>query len=103
MVSDSMTTCNTGARPAGGPRATSHLDAALAYLRAGLTVIPIKADGSKAPAVSTWKEYATALPSEAAVRSWWREGTAGIGVVGGAVSGNLECLDFDRGELFAPW
>ena len=27
------------------------LDAALAYLRAGLSVVPIKRDGSKAPAV----------------------------------------------------
>jgi putative DNA primase/helicase len=37
------------------------------------------------------------------VRSWWYSGKFGIGVISGAVSGNLECIDFDRGELVAPW
>lgn len=81
----------------------SPLDTALAYLSAGLSVIPIRPDGSKRPALSRWERFQQQRPAEAFVRSWWQDGTAGIAVIGGAVSGNLECLDFDRGELFAPW
>src|SRR5262249_56544150 len=78
------------------------LDSALAYLWAGLSVIPIKTDGSKAPAMGSWRAFAKELPSEEAVNRWWREGTAGIGLIGGGVSGNLQCIDFHPGDLFAP-
>jgi hypothetical protein len=82
------------------------LTVALRYLRTGLSVIPIRRDGSKAPAVKTWKEYQTHLASDAEVRGWF--GVAdppGIGVLGGAVSGGLECIDFDvqADELYPRW
>jgi hypothetical protein len=34
---------------------------------------------------------------------WWKDNTMGIAIIGGVVSGGLECIDFDCGELFAPW
>jgi hypothetical protein len=82
---------------------SSPLDAALDYLKANLSIIRIKPDGSKRPALSYWTWLQKRLPPEGIVRNWWDDGLNGIGIVCGAVSGNLECIDFDRGELFAPW
>jgi putative DNA primase/helicase len=79
------------------------LDVALRYLRSGLSVIPIRPDGSKAPAVPEWKNYEKKLPSESDVRAFWPDDTFGIAIINGAVSGNLETIDFDRTGLFAPW
>jgi putative DNA primase/helicase len=66
-------------------------------------VIPIRPDGSKRPSLTGWKRFQDALPAENIVFGYWRDGTPGIGVIGGRVSGNLETLDFDRGDLFGPW
>jgi putative DNA primase/helicase len=84
-------------------QATSPHETALAYVRAGLSVIPIRPDGTKRPALSKWDAFQKQLPSEEAIRSWWQDGADGIAIIGGGVSGGLECLDFDRGELFEDW
>ena len=81
----------------------SSINTALEYSHAGLSVIPIKPDGSKRPALSKWERFQTESPSEAEIRSWWKDGTKGFAIIGGAASGNLECIDFDRGDLFTPW
>jgi hypothetical protein len=81
----------------------SPLAAALSYLRSGLSVIPIRPDGSKRPTLAQWKRFQDELPTENHIRGYWRDGTRGIGIIGGAVSGNLETIDFDRGELFGSW
>src|SRR5262245_44703922 len=78
------------------------LEMALGYRRAGLSVIPIRADGSKAPAIDRLTPFEE-LPSERQVIEWWQGGPCGIAVAGGPVSGDLECIDFDNGELFDPW
>jgi len=77
---------------------------ARAYLHAGLSVIPIRRDGSKAPSVGTWKEYQTRLPTEEELRTWYdRPKPPGIAIIGGAVSGGLERLDFDvRADVLFP-
>lgn len=63
---------------------------------AGLCVIPIRADGSKAPDVSAWKQFQERRPTPEEITGWWGNGTArGIAVVWGAISGNGEALDFD--------
>jgi P4 family phage/plasmid primase-like protien len=90
-----------GCHPKGSVTAVSFnsnptLDAALGYLRAGLSVLPIKRDGSKAPAVQAWKKYQQHRPTEAEAREWFdRADPPGIAVLGGAVSEGLECIDFD--------
>lgn len=78
------------------------IDTAIAYLRAGLCVLPaILAE--KRPALSAWKEYQKRLPTERQVGAWFAEGTA-LCILTGAVSGNLEMIDFDHeGELFDRW
>jgi hypothetical protein len=82
---------------------SSPLDAALDYLKANLSIIPIRADGSKRPALPAWGLFQKRLASEKLVRGWWEDGSKGIGILCGAVSGNLECIDFDRADLFEPW
>ncbi len=77
-------------------------DVALACLRAGLSVMPALL-AEKRPALPTWKTYRERLPTEDEVRSWFGPDTP-VCVVTGAVSGNLEMIDFDqRGELFERW
>ena len=80
----------------------SILKLALEYRDAGLSVIPIKLDGTKRPEIPTWKEYQNRIASDAELQSWFTH-PAGIGLVAGIVSGGLEVIDFDDGELFAPW
>lgn len=78
------------------------IETALRYLRAGLCVLPaIRAE--KRPAVARWKQFQQALPGEEQLRTWCRRGDA-LCLVCGAVSGNLEMLDFDlAGQAFQAW
>lgn len=78
------------------------LNAALAYLEAGLCVLPARLT-EKRPAVSSWKQYQARLPTEVEVRAWFSNGHA-LCVLTGTVSGNLEMIDFDGGgALFDRW
>jgi putative DNA primase/helicase len=82
-------------------------DAALDALAAGLSVVPPKEDGSKAPD-GRWKEYQRSRATSTEIDAWYvtqgRPKRTGLGIVCGAVSGNLECLEFDaQGECYAPF
>ena len=83
--------------------ATIPVATAMAYLAAGLSCLPA-AKARKHPAIGSWKNWQTRLPTEVEVRAWFSNPHDAVCVVAGAVSGNLECLDFDNGgELFAAW
>ena len=83
--------------------ATIPVATAMAYLAAGLSCLPATKT-RKHPAIGSWKNWQTRLPTEVEVRAWFSNAHDAICVVSGAVSGNLECLDFDNGgELFAAW
>ena len=74
------------------------------YLKAGLSVIPIKADGSKEPAFSGWRTYSNRQPTHEEIESWWPpDATTGIGVVPGPASLNLVVLDFETEQAFKDW
>ena len=80
---------------------TETLAAAQSYLAAGFSLIPIKADGSKAPALAQWKAFQQARPGESQLEGWFGDGTRyGIGLIHGAVSGHSEALDFDQPGLY---
>ncbi|NUP96587.1 MAG: DUF3987 domain-containing protein [Planctomycetaceae bacterium] len=79
----------------------SALDAALAYRKAGISVLPIRANGSKAPAISSWKALQQTPAEELVIRLWFRE-QVGVGIVTGSVS-RIEVIDFDWPELFDKW
>jgi Bifunctional DNA primase/polymerase, N-terminal len=68
---------------------------ALRLHAAGMSVLPVRADGSKQPALSSWREFQASQSSRSAVECWFRKGRDGVGVVPGAASGNLESVDFD--------
>ncbi len=83
------------------------LETARQYVAIGLSVIPVKADGSKSPKLSGWREYSDRLPTDDELVEWFG-GTepVGIGVVPGTASGNLVVLDFEckAGQpAFAEW
>lgn len=81
----------------------SHLATLLAYLDAGLSIVPIRDDGSKAAAVASWAPYQEKQPTRQEVERWVASGHDGWALVCGAVSDNVECIDFDAPELFDPW
>jgi putative DNA primase/helicase len=92
-----------------GATRNGHLDpltAALAYRAAGLAVIPIRRDGSKAPACGAWKRHQEQAADEAQLRRWFGGANPpGVAVICGDVSGGLECLDFDAEAeaVFPAW
>ena len=79
-----------------------YLSIAMRYTAAGLAVIPVRADGSKAPALKEWTSFRQRLPTEAELARWFGNGVKrGVAVVCGAVSGNFVVLDFDSDAAFA--
>ena len=71
-------------------------------VKAGLSVIPIRTDGSKAPTIGSWKPFQKAI-AECRVLKEWFSHRVGIAVIAGKVSGNLEVLDFDDFGAFGQW
>lgn len=81
----------------------NYLETAKSYLSVGLSVLPAKRD-QKRPALSGWKSFQTKLPTAEQVASWFESGQEAICLVTGAVSGNLELLDFDfEAEFYDAW
>jgi len=73
------------------------LSAALAYAALGLSIIPL--DG-KRPALKSWTQYQKSRADEKTIRLW----TFGnVGIVCGAVSGNLVVLDLDGAAGYAAF
>lgn len=73
----------------------SVLDWATQYVAKSLSVIPVKVDGSKAPALRGWTEYQTRLPTATELDQWFGADQHGIGIVCGPASGHLVVLDFE--------
>lgn len=81
---------------------------AFEYVSAGMSVIPILVDGTKAPALPAGHPqiYSTRLPTRDELRLWFGSNAKrrfGIGLKTGAVSGGLEVIDFDAAQTFWPW
>ena len=71
------------------------LQAALNFHDAGVSVVPVRADGSKAP-IGAWKAYQSQRPTREEIIAWFSPATAqGVGVICGAVSGGLEMVEFE--------
>ncbi|HZA25687.1 MAG TPA: bifunctional DNA primase/polymerase, partial [Dehalococcoidia bacterium] len=69
--------------------------AALSAYRADCCVVVVKEDGSKYPDLQEWKEYTRKRPDEALLKMWYSGNRTGMGLICGAVSGNLETFEFD--------
>lgn len=76
---------------------TKTKEIAISYVRAGLHVIPVKADGSKRPLIC-WAEYQARQPTEAEVESWCGgPKERGVAILGG---NGLEILDVEDEGTF---
>jgi hypothetical protein len=76
------------------------LASAKAYAHAGLSVIPVRTDGTKAPALTTWKRYQEEAANDDQLDRWFAGTTNGVAIVWGNVSGNGEVIDFDEPGLY---
>lgn len=80
------------------------LGQAMQYLAGGLSLLPIRADGSKAPAIGSWDQFKTTPATPADLHAWFGNGRVlGVGVIGGAVSGGLVIIDFEFSDVFTTW
>jgi P4 family phage/plasmid primase-like protien len=95
-----MTATGNSSVPAPGPLDT----VARSYLTAGLCVLPAKLK-AKRPSPPVWKPYQSRLPTEDELARWLANGAPeAVCLICGAVSGNLETLDFDcEAEVYGPW
>ena len=50
---------------------------------AGLSIIPIKPDGTKAPAIPSWKQYQDRIAASAELFEWFENGDFGFQECGG--------------------
>ena len=97
------------------------LETARRYVAAGLSVIPI-ARGDKLPdhrgleittgqtvnwaanePKAAWRVYCEHMPTDAELIAWFRESDAGIGIVGGQISGGLVRIDFEHKACLPAW
>lgn len=85
------------------PPAVSPLEAARRYVAAGLSVIPVRPDGSKAPAHPGWRAFARRRPLDLELRRWFAGGHYGVGIPCGPASGNLIVLDFETDAAYRRW
>jgi hypothetical protein len=70
------------------------------YLTAGIGVLPIRADGSKSPALARWDEYKKRLATKDEAHDWFSDPSLGVAIVGGEVSGHLFIIDAEFEDIF---
>ncbi len=75
------------------------LDVAQIWQLAGVSAIPIQANGSKRPAVA-WAQYMVNVSPMANINSWWGNGQEyGVALICGQVSGGLEMCEIEGRAL----
>jgi hypothetical protein len=67
---------------------------ALELANQGISVVPVATDGSKRPALSSWREFQERRPTIEELMRWFSN-AEGVGVICGKVSGNLELLELE--------
>jgi hypothetical protein len=88
-----------------------------AYLASGLSLLPIARDGTKMPFGTllpligdvqhkqdkhSWIPFQTRYVLIEELRTWLHV-RAGVGIIGGRISGNLEIIDLDAPDLCQIW
>lgn len=71
------------------------IDTAIELHAAGLSVVPVKADGSKRPAGGSWKQYQTSRATREEIHTWFSSGNYGVGIITGGISGNTELAEVE--------
>ena len=62
------------------------------YRDSGISIIPLKLDGSKKPAISSWEPFQKRFATDTELSNLFSQ-PHGIGIVTGTVSGGLEVID----------
>ena len=82
-----------------------YLDTALKCLEVGLSPLPPKEDGTKAPLADLrvngeykWEPYQTTPATKGHIRKWYQDKRTGNGLVTGY--GKVECYEFDDGNIY---
>ena len=70
------------------------LETALQLAAQGISVVPVATDGSKRPGINSWKEFQQRWATPDELLAWFAQGE-GVGVICGAISGNLEMLELE--------
>lgn len=71
------------------------LTTALRFANQGIVVVPVSSDGSKKPALSTWKEFEDRHPTQDELLAWFNnDHVQGLGVITGT-SANLLMIEFE--------
>lgn len=70
------------------------LETALQLAAQNISVVPVATDGSKRPGINSWKEFQQRRATPEELLTWFT-GAEGVGVICGAVSGNLEMLELE--------
>lgn len=80
------------------PDALPVYGAARRWLELGVSTVPVRDDGSKAP-IGKWKQYMECLPTEKELFNWHHTGKSGLGIVTGRTSRAdgfvIEMLEFE--------
>ncbi|MDA8159501.1 MAG: DUF3987 domain-containing protein [Desulfobacteraceae bacterium] len=76
------------------------IEVATTCIEHGFSVIPVRDD--KKPAIREWGSYQAAPMMQADVQRHFARADR-LALIGGRVSGNLECIDFDDPETYAPF
>lgn len=100
MLRDDITTADRKNQPkvTGNSNLTPER-AAKMLADAGISFMPIKIDGTKAPPIE-WGDYQGRHPTPEEAAGWFGGGkTRGIAAIGGKISGNLEAVDLDAPDL----
>lgn len=73
---------------------TDTLTGARSWYDAGCSVVRVAIDGTKRPD-GAWKQYQTRRASPDTITAWFANQHPGIGIITGAVSGNVEMLELE--------
>ncbi len=68
----------------------------------GISVVPIPPNGTKCPHVK-WRVYQQRRATSSEITLWFVDSHNGIAFITGAVSGELEVLDFDTRDVYEQW
>ena len=71
------------------------LTTALRFAAAGICAVPVASDGSKRPGLSSWTTFQKRRPTPEELMEWFSKKQDGVGIICGAVSGNLEMLELE--------
>lgn len=81
---------------------------ARALVSAGVSIFPVRLDGSKAPAVESWTPYRKRLPTERELQDWYLKNRHGMAIPAGKPPEGvefapLEFIDIDDPTLVDPF